>query len=237
VVIVVCFFLLSSRIVSTYSFFFLHFLSSSRFSFIRFFFFFFCVYCFFFRFFLLFISLFVCVVFVFVFITVFSNRVTFFFYRIARDRDRSVPLVGGVAQEGAAIAKDDGRSGSRCTGGVRSTDGGADDPLDTLGLTDVTGKDDVEGAEGKCCAGLSRPGGCLGAVDSRSRERHGRGVNRRSALACVRWGYRGFFEFYGEWRPIATLDGRRCRRSARPAASRYRIPGFVFIRHRERVAI
>jgi len=80
--------------------------------------------------------------------------------------------------------------------------------LDDLGLTDVTAmKIDVEGAEHELLRGawatLQRCQPCL-SIEIEERHRPGSTTAVPALLQDI--GYQGWFEFYGDWRPIETLD-------------------------------
>ena len=135
----------------------------------------------------------------------------------------SVPRVGGAAQEQwASIVKD--------YGAIRAADPRVDGidtwtvqtiPLDTLGLTDVTAiKIDVEGAEEEVLRGagatLRR---CRPILSVEIEERHRPGSTRDVPALLRSSGYVGFYEFWGDWRPIETLDVATMQRgSPSPAA-------------------
>lgn len=122
----------------------------------------------------------------------------------------SVPTVGGTAQEEwASVTKDyqairgmDARVESIHTYHIRTV------PLDALKLSDVTAiKIDVEGAEEEAVAGAvetlrrSRP-----ILSIEIEERHRVGSTHRVPALLRPLGYQGWFEFYGEWRPVESLD-------------------------------
>jgi len=122
----------------------------------------------------------------------------------------SVPTVGGTAQEEwASLAKDyqairgmDARVESIDTYHIQTV------TLDALKLSDVTAvKIDVEGAEEEVVAGAvetlrrSRP-----ILSIEIEERHRAGSTRRVPARLRPLGYQGWFEFFGEWRPIESLD-------------------------------
>lgn len=122
----------------------------------------------------------------------------------------SVPRVGGVAQEEwgsvakdyAAIRRDDPRVEGVDTWAVPAI------ALDSLRLTDVTAmKIDVEGAEREVLAGardtLRR---CQPILSVEIEERHRPGSTKAVPALLRDLGYRGYFEFWGDWRPIETLD-------------------------------
>ena len=122
----------------------------------------------------------------------------------------AVPRIGGVAQEEwASIAKDydaisraDPRVDAVDTWTVPSI------ALDALGLTDVTAiKIDVEGAEEEVLRGaLVTLRQCRPVVSIEIEERHRPGSTVAIPRLLGSLGYRGFFEFWGDWRPIETLD-------------------------------
>jgi FkbM family methyltransferase len=135
----------------------------------------------------------------------------------------AVPRVGGVAQEEwASIAKD--------YEAIRAADPRVEAvdrwtvetiPLDALGLTDVTAmKIDVEGAEEEVLRGaLDTLRRCRPVLSVEIEERHRAGSVAAVPRLLRPLGYRGFFEFYGEWRPIETLDiGTMQKGSPSPAA-------------------
>jgi FkbM family methyltransferase len=134
-----------------------------------------------------------------------------------------VPRVGGAAQEEwGSIVKD-------YTGIMR------DDPrveavdrwvvptvtLDSLGLADVTAiKIDVEGAEEEVLrGGFGLLRSCRPILSVELEERHRPGSTRDVPDLLRPLGYAGFFELYGDWRPIESLDiGTMQRGSPSPAA-------------------
>jgi FkbM family methyltransferase len=135
----------------------------------------------------------------------------------------SVPRVGGEAQEEwASIAKD--------YEAIRRDDPRVERvdhwmvpaiPLDSLGLTDVTAiKVDVEGAEEEMLRGsLDTLRRCRPVLSVEIEERHRPGSTTAIPRLLRPLGYRGFFEFWGEWRPIETLDVETMQRgSPSPAA-------------------
>jgi FkbM family methyltransferase len=135
----------------------------------------------------------------------------------------AVPRVGGVAQEEwASIAKDyeaisrsDPRVDAIDTWTVPTI------PLDMLGLTDVTAiKIDVEGAEEEVSSGaLNTLRRCRPVLSIEIEERHRPGSTVAIPRLLHPLGYRGFFEFYGDWRPIETLDVETMQKgSSSPAA-------------------
>jgi FkbM family methyltransferase len=135
----------------------------------------------------------------------------------------SVPRVGGVAQEEwASIAKD--------YAAIRAEDPRVEAidtymvptlPLDSLALADVTAmKIDVEGAEQQALRGaLETLRRCRPILSIEIEERHRTGSTRAVPALLRPLGYRGFFEFYGDWRPIESLDIAAMQRaSPSPAA-------------------
>ena len=81
-------------------------------------------------------------------------------------------------------------------------------PLDGLALDDVSAmKIDVEGAEQEVLRGaLDTLRRCHPVLSIEIEERHRAGSTRDVPELLRTLGYRGFFEFWGEWRPIETLD-------------------------------
>jgi len=80
--------------------------------------------------------------------------------------------------------------------------------LDSLDLNDVTAiKIDVEGAEAEVLLGaretLRR---CRPVLSVEIEERHRPGSTRAVPDMLRPLGYTGYYEFYGDWRPIETLD-------------------------------
>jgi FkbM family methyltransferase len=134
-----------------------------------------------------------------------------------------VPRVGGAAQEEwASVVKDYAtirRADPRVDGIDRYTVAAL--PLDALALSDLTAlKIDVEGAEAEVLQGardtLRR---CRPVVSAEIEERHRPGSTRTVPALLRPIGYRGFFEFYGEWRPVESLDVATMQRgSPSPAA-------------------
>jgi FkbM family methyltransferase len=122
----------------------------------------------------------------------------------------AVPRVGGAAQEEwASIAKDYAEI-SRADPRVDGVDTWTVPviPLDDLVLTDVTAiKVDVEGAEEEMLRGaLGTLRRCSPVLSVEIEERHRPGSTVAIPALLRPLGYRGFFEFYGDWRPIETLD-------------------------------
>jgi FkbM family methyltransferase len=135
----------------------------------------------------------------------------------------AVPRVGGVAQEEwASIAKDyeairqdDPRIEAIDSWTVPAI------PLDALALADVTAiKIDVEGAEEEVLRGaLDTLRRCRPVLSIEIEERHRPGSTMPVPALLRSLGYRGFFEFYGDWRPIETLDTETMQKgSPSPAA-------------------
>jgi FkbM family methyltransferase len=134
-----------------------------------------------------------------------------------------VPVVGGVAQEQwasvvkdyEAIRADDPRIDAirRVTVQVQA--------LDALELADVTAiKIDVEGAEEEVLRGAtSTLLRCRPILSIEIEERHRPGSLRAVPALLAGLGYRGFYEFWGEWRPVDGFDPALMQRgSASPAA-------------------
>jgi FkbM family methyltransferase len=122
----------------------------------------------------------------------------------------SVPRVGGVAQEEwASIAKDYdeiAQDDPRVDGIDRWTVPTL--PLDSLGPRDVTAmKIDVEGAEEEVLRGaIETLRRCRPVLSIEIEERHRPGSTIAVPTLLRPLGYRGLFEFWGEWRPIEALD-------------------------------
>jgi FkbM family methyltransferase len=134
-----------------------------------------------------------------------------------------VPVVAGAAQEQwasvakdyAALQADDPRIESVRRYAVPVL------PLDALELDDVTAiKLDAEGAEEEVLRGgaatLSR---CHPVLSVEIEERHRPGCTRRVPDLLVGLGYEGWYEFYGDWRPIAQFDPAVMQRASPSPAS------------------
>ena len=121
-----------------------------------------------------------------------------------------VPVVGGIPQEQwASVVKN--------YDAIRAADPRIDavhritvpvQPLDSLALADLTAmKIDVEGAEAEVLRGaretLLR---CRPILSVEIEERHRPGSLRAVPEFLSGLGYRGFYEFWGEWRPIERFD-------------------------------
>lgn len=133
-----------------------------------------------------------------------------------------VPVVGGAAQEQwASTVKD--------YGGMQRHDAGIEAVLrttvpvlrlDDLALTGVCNiKVDAEGAEIEVLRGaedtLRR---CRPVLSVEIEERHRVGSTQAVPAFLSGLGYRGFYEFYGDWRPIEEFDaGAMQRASPSPA--------------------
>ena len=149
----------------------------------------------------------------------------------------TVPRVGGVPQEQwgsivkdyAAIMRDDPRVDALDTWVVPRV------TLDSLDLSAVTAiKIDVEGAEEEVLrGGLDLLRRCRPVLSVEIEERHRAGSTRAIPDLLRPLGYAGFFEFYGDWRPIETLDIETMQKgSASPAAFEVSEPyifGFYFV--------
>ncbi len=121
-----------------------------------------------------------------------------------------VPVVGGIAQEQwASTAKD--------YEALRAADARIDAVeripvpllrLDDFGFTDVTAvKLDAEGAEAEVLHGaLGTLRRCRPVLSVEIEERHRTGSTRAVPALLAQLGYRGFYEFWGEWRPIEGFD-------------------------------
>jgi FkbM family methyltransferase len=148
-----------------------------------------------------------------------------------------VPRVGGVPQEQwgsivkdyAAIMRDDPRVEAIDTWVVPRV------TLDSLDLSTVTAiKIDVEGAEEEVLrGGLDLLRRCRPVLSIEIEERHRAGSTRSIPDLLRPLGYAGFFEFYGDWRPIETLDVETMQKgSPSPAAFEVSHPyvfGFYFV--------
>ena len=134
-----------------------------------------------------------------------------------------VPVVGGAAQEQwASVVKDyaalqsaDPRIEAVRRQTVRVL------PLDALELDEVSAiKVDVEGGEEEMLRGaaatLSR---CRPVLSVEIEERHRPGSTRRVPALLAQLGYEGWWEFYGEWRPIERFDAALMQRASPSPAS------------------
>lgn len=115
-----------------------------------------------------------------------------------------------VAKDYAAIAATDPRVLAVTTHRVRVI------RLDDLALTDLTAmKIDVEGAEAELIAGaretLTR---CRPILSVEIEERHRPGSTRDVPAQLSALGYEGFFEFFGEWRPVKKFDPDEMQRAS-----------------------
>lgn len=129
-----------------------------------------------------------------------------------------VPVVAGQAQEQwASVAKDyaalqaaDPRIEAiqRHTVPVLA--------LDTLELDDVTAiKLDAEGAEEEVLRGAATTlARCRPVLSVEIEERHRPGCTRRVPELLARLGYEGWYEFYGDWHPIAQFDPAAMQRAS-----------------------
>jgi FkbM family methyltransferase len=149
----------------------------------------------------------------------------------------AVPRVGGAAQEEwasivkdyTAIMQDDPRVEAVDTWAVPAV------TLNGLGSTDVTAiKIDVEGAEEEVLrGGLDLLRLCRPVLSIEIEERHRVGSTRAIPALLRPLGYAGYFELYGDWRPIETLDIETMQKgSASPAAFEVSHPyvfGFYFV--------
>ena len=134
-----------------------------------------------------------------------------------------VPIVGGIAQEQwASTAKD--------YAALRAADARIDAVeritvplarLDDLALADVTAiKLDAEGAEAEVLHGaqatLRR---CRPILSVEIEERHRAGSTRAVPALLARHGYVGFYEFWGDWRPVEAFDPALMQRASPSPAS------------------
>ena len=129
-----------------------------------------------------------------------------------------VPVVAGVAQEQwASVAKnyaawqaDDPRIEQVRRYAVPVL------PLDALELDDVTAiKLDAEGAEEEVLRGATATlRRCQPVLSVEIEERHRPGCTRRVPDLLDQLGYEGWYEFYGDWRPIAQFDPAAMQRAS-----------------------
>jgi FkbM family methyltransferase len=121
-----------------------------------------------------------------------------------------VPVVGGVAQQQwASVVKD--------YEAIRAADPRIDAiqritvpvlALDSLAIGDLTAmKIDVEGAEEEVLRGAQQTlQRCRPILSVEIEERHRPGSLHAVPALLAGLGYRGFYEFWGEWRPIERFD-------------------------------
>ena len=129
-----------------------------------------------------------------------------------------VPVVGGVDQEQwASTAKDyeSLRAGDARIDAVRQFTV----PLlrlDALQLKDVTAiKLDAEGAEQEVLHGaLDTLRRCRPVLSVEIEERHRAGSTRAVPALLAQLGYQGFYEFWGDWRPIEGFDPASMQRAS-----------------------
>jgi FkbM family methyltransferase len=134
-----------------------------------------------------------------------------------------VPIVAGAAQEQwASVAKDyaalqaaDPRIESVRRYAVPVL------PLDALELDDVTAiKLDAEGAEEEVLRGAAATlRRCQPVLSVEIEERHRPGSTRRVPDLLRQLGYEGWYEFYGDWRPIERFDATAMQRASPSPAS------------------
>ena len=129
-----------------------------------------------------------------------------------------VPVVGGQPQEQwASIAKDTEalRAADPRIEGVQRTEVPVL-PLDALELADVTAiKVDVEGAEEEVLRGAAATlRRCRPVLSVEIEERHRPGCTRRVPDLLAGLGYEGWYEFYGDWRPIERFDPAALQRAS-----------------------
>jgi FkbM family methyltransferase len=122
----------------------------------------------------------------------------------------TVPRVGGAPQEEWGSIVKDYEAIMRVDPRVEALDRWVVPTiaLDSLGLSNVTAiKLDVEGAEQEVLQGgsdlLRR---CRPVLSVEIEERHRAGSTRAIPDLLRPLGYAGYFEFFGDWRPIKTLD-------------------------------
>jgi FkbM family methyltransferase len=144
-----------------------------------------------------------------------------------------VPIVGGVAHEQwASVAKD--------YEAIRAADPRVDAVrrfsvplmrLDDLGLPDVTAiKLDAEGAEEEVIRGAAATlRRCRPVLSIEIEERHRRGSTRALPALLAGLGYEGFYEFWGEWRPVEAFDPMLMQRASPSPASFEVSEPYVFL--------
>jgi FkbM family methyltransferase len=144
-----------------------------------------------------------------------------------------VPVVGGVVQEQwASTAKD--------YAAIRAIDPRIEAVrrfrvplmrLDDLALPDVSAiKLDAEGAEAEVIRGAATTlRRCQPALSIEIEERHRPGSTRAVPGLLEGLGYQGFYEFWGEWRPIEAFDPT-CMQRASPSPASFEVSDpYVFV--------
>lgn len=144
-----------------------------------------------------------------------------------------VPVVAGAAQEQwASTVKD--------YGAMQAHDAGIESvtrylvpivTLDGFGLTDVTAiKLDAEGAELEVLQGaMDTLRRCRPVLSVELEERHRPGSTRDVPALLAGLGYRGFYEFYGAWRPIEGFDPAAMQRASPSPAVFVASDPYVFV--------
>ncbi len=103
-------------------------------------------------------------------------------------------------------------------------------PLDSLDLDDVTAiKLDAEGAEEEVLRGAAATlRRCHPVLSVEIEERHRPGSTRRVPDLLAEAGYEGWYEFYGDWRPIGQFDPAAMQRASPSPASFETSDPYVF---------
>ena len=144
-----------------------------------------------------------------------------------------VPIVGGIAQEQWASTVKNYEA-------IRSADPRVDAVwrfsvplvrLDDLALSDVTAiKLDAEGAEKEVLrGGLATLRRCRPVLSVEIEERHRPGSTRTVPALLADLGYQGYYEFWGEWRPVEVFDPVRMQRAS-PSPANFEVSDpYVFV--------
>lgn len=144
-----------------------------------------------------------------------------------------VPIVGGIPQEQWASTVKDYEI-------IRTADPRIDAVerfsvplmrLDDLALGDITAiKLDAEGAEAEVLRGaLATLRRCRPVLSVEIEERHRPGSTHTVPALLADLGYRGFYEFWGEWQPVEVFDPLHMQRASPSPASFEVSDPYIFV--------